>query len=126
MWDFDGRTWTAPRVLYGTPEFTAHGPPVAYKVTLEPHSKRWLFALDVPGKVPPRAFASADLQLYSVAAGEHARALRDDLVPRLPLRPRPRTPSRCGARWRCPAGRQPAHDRARRELRAPSTPTTAR
>ena len=50
MWDFDGRTWTAPRVLYGTPEFTAHGPPVAYEVTLEPHSKRWLFALDLPGQ----------------------------------------------------------------------------
>jgi transglutaminase-like putative cysteine protease len=66
MWDFDGRTWTAPRALYGTPEFTAHGPPVAYEVTLEPHNKRWLFALDVPGKLPPRAFASADFQLYAV------------------------------------------------------------
>ena len=66
MWDFDGRTWTAPRVLYGTPEFTAHGPPTAYEVTLEPHNKRWLFALEVPGKVPPLAFASADFQLYAV------------------------------------------------------------
>ena len=65
MWDFDGRTWTAPRALYGTPEFTAHSPPISYEVTLEPHNKRWLFALDVPGKVPPRAFASADFQLYS-------------------------------------------------------------
>src|SRR5262249_5624740 len=50
----------------GTPEFTAHGAPVAYEVTLEPHNKRWLFALDVPGKVPPHAFASADFQLYAV------------------------------------------------------------
>jgi protein-glutamine gamma-glutamyltransferase len=66
MWDFDGHTWTAPRALYGTPEFVAHGPPVSYEVTLEPHSKRWLFALDVPSKVPPRAFASADFQLYAV------------------------------------------------------------
>jgi transglutaminase-like putative cysteine protease len=66
MWDFDGRTWMAPRALYGTPEFVAHSPPVSYEVTLEPHNKRWLFALDVPGKVPPRAFASADFQLYAV------------------------------------------------------------
>jgi transglutaminase-like putative cysteine protease len=66
MWDFDGRTWSAPRALYGTPEFTTHSPPVSYEVTLEPHNKRWLFALDVPGKVPPRALASADFQLYAV------------------------------------------------------------
>jgi transglutaminase-like putative cysteine protease len=66
MWDFDGRTWTAPRALYGAPEFTTRSPPVSYEVTLEPHNKRWLFALDVPGKVPPRAFAGADFQLYAV------------------------------------------------------------
>ncbi len=118
MWDFDGRTWTAPRVLYGTPEFTAHGPPIAYEVTLEPHNKRWLFALELPGKVPPRAFASADFQLYAVAAGEHARALRDDLFPRLQLRP-DRGPRRAAARA-APCRRDPT--RARRpsahELRA--------
>jgi transglutaminase-like putative cysteine protease len=66
MWDFDGRTWTAPRVLYGRPEFTANGPPVSYDVTLEPHNKRWLFALDIPGKVPPRALASADFQMFAI------------------------------------------------------------
>jgi transglutaminase-like putative cysteine protease len=66
MWDFDGRTWSAPRALYGTPEFTAQGPPISYEVTLEPHNKRWLFALDIPGKVPVHAFASADFQLYAV------------------------------------------------------------
>ena len=66
MWDFDGRTWTAPRALYGTPEFTTNSPPVSYEVTLEPHSKRWLFALDIPGKVPPRAQASADFQLLAL------------------------------------------------------------
>lgn len=66
MWDFDGRTWTAPRALYGTPRFSAKGPPVTYEVTIEPHHKRWLFALDIPGRVPPRALASADFQLFAV------------------------------------------------------------
>ena len=66
MWDFDGQTWTAPRALYGIPEFTTSSPPVNYEVTLEPHNKRWLFALDIPGKVPPRAIASSDFQLLAI------------------------------------------------------------
>jgi len=66
MWDFDGRTWSAPRALYGIPEFVTSSPPVQYEVTLEPHSKRWLFALDLPGKVPPRALTSSDFQLLAV------------------------------------------------------------
>jgi len=65
MWDFDGRTWSAPRTLYGIPEFTTSGPPVSYELTLEPHHKRWLFALDLPGNVPPRSLASSDFQLLS-------------------------------------------------------------
>ncbi|MBI1966007.1 MAG: DUF3488 domain-containing transglutaminase family protein [Betaproteobacteria bacterium] len=65
MWDFDGRSWSVPRFLYGTPRFTTGSRPIDYEVTLEPHNKRWLFALDLPGKVPPRAQASSDYQLYS-------------------------------------------------------------
>ncbi|MCC7483859.1 MAG: DUF3488 domain-containing transglutaminase family protein [Burkholderiales bacterium] len=66
MWDFDGRTWSAARALYGAPEFEPKGPPVSYEVTLEPHNKRWLFALDIPGKVPPRALPGSDFQLYAI------------------------------------------------------------
>jgi transglutaminase-like putative cysteine protease len=66
MWDFDGQTWSAPRAIYGVPEFTTSSPPVSYDVTLEPHNKRWMFALDIPGKVPPRAVASSDFQLLAV------------------------------------------------------------
>ena len=65
MWDFDGRTWSMPRFFYNVPHVEVSGEPVEYEVTLEPHSKRWLFALDVPGKVPPLAFMGGDLQLYS-------------------------------------------------------------
>src|SRR5262245_2351906 len=38
MWDFDGQTWSAPRALYGIPEFSTRSPPVTYEVTLEPHN----------------------------------------------------------------------------------------
>jgi transglutaminase-like putative cysteine protease len=65
MWDFDGRTWSVPRFFYSTGTLPAVGQAVAYEVTLEPHNKRWLFALDLPGKVPPRAFMSTDYQLFS-------------------------------------------------------------
>ena len=66
MWDFDGRTWRVPRFVYTAGKVEFGGNPVNYEVTLEPHSKRWLFALDLPAKVPPRAFISADNQIYSL------------------------------------------------------------
>ena len=66
MWDFDGRSWSVPRFLYGAPKFTVGSKPIDYEVTLEPHNKRWLFALELPGKVPPRAQASSDYQLYAL------------------------------------------------------------
>lgn len=75
MWDFDGRSWTTPRSYdnvwmaprYGVLRFDATPPAVAYSVTLEPHNQRWLFALDLPGRVPPRAVATTDVQLRSAA-----------------------------------------------------------
>ena len=65
MWDFDGRTWSVSRFFYNVPLPQASGESISYEITLEPHGKRWLFALDLPGKVPPNAFISGDYQLYS-------------------------------------------------------------
>lgn len=65
MWDFDGRTWSVPRFFYNTPRIEARGELVSYEITLEPHNKRWLFALDVPAMIPPLAFISGDLQILS-------------------------------------------------------------
>lgn len=75
MWDFDGRTWRTPRSYdnvwitprYGELRFHATPPAVEYMVTIEPHNQRWLFALDLPGLVPPRAVATTDVQLRSAA-----------------------------------------------------------
>ncbi|MBI4193827.1 MAG: DUF3488 domain-containing transglutaminase family protein [Betaproteobacteria bacterium] len=68
MWNFDGYTWTAARRnYYREPQFQARSAPIEYAVTIEPHNQRWLFAIDLPGRVPPRAAASSDFQLRSFA-----------------------------------------------------------
>ena len=66
LWDYDGRTWTAPRLTFSSAELPVGGPTVDYTVTVEPHNKRWLFALEFPGLRPPKSFATIDMQLLSV------------------------------------------------------------
>ncbi|MBL8378541.1 MAG: DUF3488 domain-containing transglutaminase family protein [Burkholderiales bacterium] len=60
---FDGRNW---RVVPADPErparFEAAGPPIDYEVTLEPSEKPWLFALEMPTRLPEYARLTADLQ----------------------------------------------------------------
>ena len=66
LWDFDGTTWK--RGLNATlrsPTLADAGMPVDYTVTLEPHNKPWLFALDMPTKISIPAFLAPDFQLLS-------------------------------------------------------------
>lgn len=64
----DGRTWHpgnrrgAQQMSYQT---RADSPEYAYAVTLEPHNKPWLFALEFPATLPPESFATADFQLHA-------------------------------------------------------------
>jgi transglutaminase-like putative cysteine protease len=65
--DFDGATWkvsSEPRIPWGD-LYARREKPVTYAVTLEPHFKRWLFALDVPAKseIPRGATLNSDLQI---------------------------------------------------------------
>jgi protein-glutamine gamma-glutamyltransferase len=63
LWNFDGRTWTLGRTLFtAAPKFTDLDQPVDYAVTLEPHNKHWLFALDVPDKLSVPATLTEDFQ----------------------------------------------------------------
>jgi transglutaminase-like putative cysteine protease len=63
---FDGRTWTAPFTgEYRRPELQALDAGIDYTVTLEPHQKRWLFALDLPATVPDKAVLASDYQLLA-------------------------------------------------------------
>ncbi len=65
LWHFDGRRWTRPEELPSrTPiPFAAQGAPVDYAVILEPSNKNWLFALDLPARLPPGSFMTPSFQL---------------------------------------------------------------
>jgi transglutaminase-like putative cysteine protease len=62
--DFDGATWNMqPFGSQGHMEYSRQEMPTKYTVTLEPHQKTWLFALDVPGSRPDGAQLLSDLQM---------------------------------------------------------------
>ena len=69
LWRFDGARWDAPKsqfTLRLETEYEKLGPAVDYTLTLEPHQKRWLFALDLPAILPPKSRMSSDLQILSL------------------------------------------------------------
>jgi len=65
LWDYDGRTWNAPRITQRAEGLPTGAAEFDYTVTLEPHNKRWLFALEFPGQLPSRSMATRDMQLLS-------------------------------------------------------------
>ncbi|MFZ2542086.1 MAG: DUF3488 and transglutaminase-like domain-containing protein, partial [Gallionella sp.] len=71
LWNFDGHTWEPGSTLQTTaPQFTELNQTIDYTVTLEPHNKTWLFALDVPDKTslpmpPANVNLSYDFRLYN-------------------------------------------------------------
>lgn len=83
LWNFDGRTWTPGRTaLSAPPQFTELDQTLDYSVTLEPHNKAWLFALDVPDKLSIPATLTYDFQILNKEP-VHARlryAARSNLV----------------------------------------------
>jgi transglutaminase-like putative cysteine protease len=107
--DFDGRTWSPglPRFSQSLPYATS-GAATDYTVTLEPHNKTWLFALDLPGRIPATGLVSEDYQLVSRApirsrlrydmrshprlvAGADESSLRRQLALHLPREVNPRS-----------------------------------
>ena len=67
LWEFDGRTWT--RFFFSNVPAPETPPPSAvdyrYTVELEPHQRRWLFALDYPASYPEQAELKLDYQLLA-------------------------------------------------------------
>jgi transglutaminase-like putative cysteine protease len=63
---FDGTTWRAAGfgVARQLP-YEAAPRDAAYEVTLEPHNRRWLFALDFPTQLPADAVIASDYQLLA-------------------------------------------------------------
>jgi transglutaminase-like putative cysteine protease len=66
FWSFDGRTWRVGNFRSEGSDFEFAGDPVDYEVTLEPHNRNWLFALDLAARIPPNARVTQDYQLLSV------------------------------------------------------------
>jgi transglutaminase-like putative cysteine protease len=65
--EFDGRSWRRARAqVFPQQQITWRGDPVDYQITLEPHDRPWILALDLPAAWPEReALRSYDFQLLS-------------------------------------------------------------
>ena len=127
FWSYDGLTWRAGnfRTSSEPMDYTPEGSPIDYEVTLEPHNRSWLFALDLPAKMPPNARSTFDYQLvgppvrnrlryemrsyptYAARAGSDERDLAVAL--RLPAAASPRA-RELALQWRRQAGDGTAHN----------------
>ena len=103
--DFDGREWTLPAQRSPGTFTRGDGRTIIYTVTLEPHWKHWLFALDLPGNLPQStANADADRMRTDV----DAVLTRDQqLLARLPVTQPLRYQQSSTLRDTYPAGRGP-------------------
>lgn len=73
--DFDGRTWRRGQMLFLPQALAPSGPAYRYKLTLEPHQRRWVFALDAVTDWPARrTMRTADFQLLTMR-GDPVRTL---------------------------------------------------
>jgi transglutaminase-like putative cysteine protease len=66
LWNFDGKTWRPlARFQSERGKYSVTGNPVHYKVTLEPHQKRWVFALEMPAGQLSATHLTPDYQLLA-------------------------------------------------------------
>jgi len=65
--EFDGRSWRRTRgQAFPLQEVEYSGAPIDYQITLEPHDRTWILALDLPVEWPEReAYRGFDFQLLS-------------------------------------------------------------
>jgi transglutaminase-like putative cysteine protease len=67
FWQTDGTRWTLPEERASrnrpAPEFS--GPAYRYTVTLEPHRRKWVFALDLPAEFPQELAQTAEYMLLA-------------------------------------------------------------
>lgn len=61
---YDGLRWTQTAGLpEQAPPHEVFGPSIDYRITLQPHGRDWLFALDIPGEWPSFAAANWNMTL---------------------------------------------------------------
>lgn len=116
--DFDGATWTGANRTYVPSPLEPVGPLYRHRVTLEPSSQRWWFALDTVLERPNRrAILTTDHQL--VGLQPVTRTLTYDVVSatrHVSTGPIPRVAQRIDTRL--PADRNPRSVQLARQLRA--------
>ena len=86
LWDFDGRTWSIGQSWLRPFAAPQGDDRFAYEVTLEPHNRTWLFALETAASLPERARVTHDGMLVSPALvrGRTRYALESVAEPRGP------------------------------------------
>ncbi|HET7203149.1 MAG TPA: DUF3488 and transglutaminase-like domain-containing protein [Steroidobacteraceae bacterium] len=82
--EFDGRSWRRPRAqFFPLQEARFAGEPIRYHITLEPHARRWVLALDLPARWSEReVFQSYDFTLLSVRPVDDVTAFELTSYPR--------------------------------------------
>ncbi|TDY03874.1 transglutaminase TgpA family protein [Thiohalophilus thiocyanatoxydans] len=68
LWQYNDNKWqTRPHQIRLLQQFDLRfqGQPVDYQVTLEPHNRQWLFALDMPATLPDNAQVNSEYQLLA-------------------------------------------------------------
>ena len=64
LWHTDGQIWSVGKDFAAYPVEIIHsGDPINYTITLEPHNKKWIFALEMPADIPSQTILTHDLQL---------------------------------------------------------------
>ncbi len=85
LWDFDGRTWRGGSPSVAELPEPRNGTRIEYSVLLEPHNRNWLFALESPALLPPRARYLDDGEIVTLTPVR--TRLRYDMVSRLEADP---------------------------------------
>jgi transglutaminase-like putative cysteine protease len=72
LWQTDGMAWRVghpwnPVLRSDPPPLVTSGDAVTYTVTLEPHNRRWLYALDLVATAPPETKIAPDFLLLRAA-----------------------------------------------------------
>ncbi len=119
---FDGYTWRrAPYAQFQEPERVMLGTPVRQRITLEPHHRRWWFALDTAARTPREGvFLTPDYQLISLEPVDEAVSYSIESH----LETRPATALSNNARrilTALPGARNPRSREFARQLRASAT-----
>ncbi|MCP3664530.1 MAG: DUF3488 domain-containing transglutaminase family protein [Gammaproteobacteria bacterium] len=74
LWETDGHHWITGQPLTETPaRYQALGNPIHYEVTLEATRQKWLFALDLPERVPENAEILPDFQIINLEKSNKRR-----------------------------------------------------